>query len=82
LQHLNLVTKSYDVERDFDVIFCRNVLIYFERDVQQAVVGRLASHLRPGGYLLLGHAEALAGNDQPGLRQIAPTVFQVRETGA
>lgn len=82
LQLLNLVTKSYDVERDFDVIFCRNVLIYFERDVQQAVVGRLASHLRPGGYLLLGHSEAMAGNDQPGLRQIAPTVFQVRETGA
>jgi chemotaxis protein methyltransferase CheR len=46
------------------------------------VVGRLASHLRPGGYLLLGHAEAMAGNDQPGLRQIAPTVFQIRETGA
>jgi chemotaxis methyl-accepting protein methylase len=81
LQRLNLIGKHYDVERDIDVIFCRNVLIYLDRDVQRAVVERLLLHLRQNGYLILGHAEAMAGNDQPLLRQIAPTVFQLRETG-
>jgi chemotaxis protein methyltransferase CheR len=45
----------------FDVIFCRNVMIYFDLPTQQAVVNRLASRLTPGGYLLIGHAESLNG---------------------
>ncbi len=73
---LNLMQDTFNIERDFHVVFCRNVLIYFEKDVQRAVVGRLVRHLRPGGFLFLGHSEATAGGDQPALRQVAPTVFQ------
>jgi chemotaxis protein methyltransferase CheR/two-component system chemotaxis response regulator CheB len=75
-RHLNLMDKSYQVEKDFDVIFCRNILIYFSRQVQQQVVSHLVSHLRPGGYLILGHSESMAGGDQPDLLQAYPTVFR------
>jgi chemotaxis protein methyltransferase CheR len=75
-RHLNLMDKSYPVERDFDVIFCRNILIYFSREVQHQVVQHLVSHLRTGGYLILGHSESMAGGDQPELSQAYPTVFR------
>jgi chemotaxis protein methyltransferase CheR len=75
-ERLNLMDPHYPVDQDVDVIFCRNVLIYFDKPTQQAVVERLASHLRPGGYLLLGHSESMAGGGVDGIHQIVPTVFQ------
>jgi chemotaxis protein methyltransferase CheR len=45
----------------FDIVFCRNVTIYFPLDVTRCVVGRIARALRPGGFLFLGHAETLRG---------------------
>ena len=65
----------YPVDRDMDVIFCRNILIYFDKPTQQAVLQRLCRHLRPGGFLFLGHSESLAGFDLP-LRAVATTVFR------
>jgi len=73
---LNLIDKSYPVDRDIDVIFLRNVLIYFDAPTQQAVVRRLAGHVRPGGFLILGHTEAAIGNTV-GLSQVATGVFRV-----
>ena len=73
---LNLMDERFQVDRDFDVIFCRNVLIYFSKASQDGVLRRLCSHLRPGGYLLLGHSESLAGADHADLRQVAPTIFR------
>jgi chemotaxis protein methyltransferase CheR len=73
---LNLMDDQFAVDSDFDVIFCRNVLIYFSKPTQSAVLRRLSAHLRPGGYLLLGHSESLAGNDHAELRPVAPTVFR------
>ena len=70
--HLNLIEPPYQVDRDVDVIFCRNVLIYFERATQEAVVRQLASHLRPGGFLLLGHSESVAGAGVETLELLAP----------
>jgi chemotaxis protein methyltransferase CheR len=75
-QHLNLMDASYPVDRGIDVIFCRNILIYFARNTQDAVLRRLSSHLRKGGYLILGHSESLAGTEQSLLRQVAPTIFR------
>ena len=75
-EHLNLIEDSFPFDRDIDVIFCRNVLIYFDRPTQAAVLSRLAAHLRPGGYLLLGHSESMAGAGIPGLRSIAPTIYR------
>ena len=73
---LNLMDGAYPFDTDIDAIFCRNVLIYFSKPNQRAVIERLSSHLRPGGYLLLGHSESLAGNDHPNLRQVASTIFR------
>ncbi|NBQ54462.1 MAG: methyltransferase domain-containing protein, partial [Proteobacteria bacterium] len=55
---LNLMDAPYPFKNQFDLIFCRNVLIYFDRDTSQRVVGEMARHLRPGGFLFLGHSEA------------------------
>ena len=73
--HLNLMDQQYPVAKDFDAIFCRNLLIYFDKPTQEAVVGRLCRHLRPGGYLFLGHAESLAGKDHP-LEWLGDAIFR------
>ncbi len=72
---LNLMDAEYEVAHDFDVIFCRNVLIYFDKPTQRAVLERLCRHLRPGGYIFLGHSESLAGMDLP-LHSVANTVLR------
>jgi chemotaxis protein methyltransferase CheR len=72
---LNLMDREYPADRDMDAIFCRNVLIYFDKPTQHRVLLRLCGHLRPGGFLFLGHSESLAGLDLP-LRSVASTVFR------
>lgn len=72
---LNLMAETYPVERDMDIIFCRNVLIYFDKPTQRHVLERLCGHLRPGGYLVLGHSESAAGADLP-LTSATNTIFQ------
>lgn len=74
---LNLMDDAYPVDRDMDLVFCRNILIYFDKPTQSKVLGRLCEHLRPGGYLFLGHSESIVGIDLPVI-QIANTVFQRR----
>jgi len=71
---INFMDERYDADGEFDVIFCRNVIIYFERKVQEAILRRLADHLREGSYLVLGHSETLTGMDIP-LRGVAPTIY-------
>jgi len=74
-QEMNLMDRSFQVDRNLDVIFLRNVLIYFDPPTQARVIGLAASHLRPGGYLLVGHAESMIVR-QPDLVQVAPAVFK------
>lgn len=72
---MNLMDDSYPVGAPFDVIFCRNVLIYFEKSVQSAVLSRLCDCLAPGGYLFIGHSESITGFSLP-LTQAANTIFK------
>jgi chemotaxis protein methyltransferase CheR len=58
---LNFMHDSYPVRDMFDVVFCRNVLIYFDKSTQEAVINKLCRNLIPGGYLFAGHSESLAG---------------------
>ncbi len=74
-QHLNFMENDYRLKEPQAVIFCRNVLIYFDRPTQSAVLGRLCRHLRQGGYLFIGHSETMQGLDLP-LEQSAPTVYR------
>lgn len=72
---LNLMDASYPFEAQFDIVFCRNVLIYFDKITQEAVVNRICERLRPGGYLFLGHSESVTGFAHC-LTQVAGTVFR------
>jgi len=74
---MNLMDSNYPVDRDVDIIFCRNVLIYFERETQRKVVEQLCAHLRPGGYLMVGHSESMVHSVVPGLKQVQPTIFRI-----
>lgn len=59
-QPLNLLGKQWAVQGPFDAIFCRNVLIYFDRPTQRQIVQRFSPLLAPGGLLFIGHSETLA----------------------
>jgi chemotaxis protein methyltransferase CheR len=72
---LNLMDKSYSVGDPMHIIFCRNVLIYFDKETQQHVLNRLCDCLLPGGYLFIGHSETVSGLNLP-IRQVANTVFK------
>ena len=74
-QRLNLMDNSYNVPDNFDVIFCRNVLIYFDKKTQEDVVRKQCMKLRKDGYFLLGHSESIMGLDLP-LKQIQPTIYK------
>lgn len=74
-KRINLVGEAIDLEADFDLIFCRNVLIYFDRKTQEEVVNKLLLKLKPGGYLFIGHSESIYHMDVP-VRQLRPTIFQ------
>jgi chemotaxis protein methyltransferase CheR len=73
-QRLNLMEDFSSVGL-FSVIFCRNVMIYFDRETQQSLVNRLAAQLEPGGYLLIGHAESLNGVEHP-LKYLCPATYR------
>jgi chemotaxis protein methyltransferase CheR len=62
----------------FDVIFCRNVMIYFSHATQAQLVNRLAACLNPGGYLFVGHSETLTGV-QHGLQHVQPAIYRKRD---
>ncbi len=72
---LNLMDERYAVPADFDLLFCRNVLIYFDKPTQARVLARLCDHLRPGGHLFLGHSESIVGLDLP-VTTVANTIFR------
>jgi chemotaxis protein methyltransferase CheR len=71
----NLMSPKFLFKYGFDVIFCRNVMIYFDRPTQQALVNKLAGQLHEGGYLMIGHSESLNGTPHP-LTYVEPTVYR------
>ena len=72
----NLVGEKDTMPYDFQFVFCRNTLIYFDRQTQYKVVTRLLKHLVRGGYLILGHSESLLHQLPPGVKIIKPTIYQ------
>nr|MBC8424051.1 methyltransferase domain-containing protein [bacterium] len=62
-RRLNLNATPYAVRGPFDLIMCRNVMIYFDKDLRERIVTEARRLLRPGGYLMVGHAETLIGLD-------------------
>ncbi|MBN2212443.1 MAG: protein-glutamate O-methyltransferase [Sedimentisphaerales bacterium] len=76
-QYLNLM-DAWSFRDPFDVIFCRNVMIYFDKPTQERLVNRMYDVLKPGGYLFIGHSESLTGIEHP-YRYIQPAIHQKPE---
>ncbi|MBZ0156487.1 MAG: protein-glutamate O-methyltransferase [Alphaproteobacteria bacterium] len=74
-RRLNFMEGDFGMRELVDIVFCRNVLIYFDKETQEAVLNRFCRHLVPGGYLFLGHSETLNGLDVP-LVQTSPTIYR------
>jgi chemotaxis protein methyltransferase CheR len=64
----------------FDLVLCRNVLIYFTRETKRLVIDHMWRALRPGGYLFVGHAESLVGVIE-GQRPLKPAIYRKPENG-
>ena len=74
-RRLNFMDDNYGVTEKLDAIFCRNVIIYFDRATQQRILLRLANCLMPGGYMFVGHAETLHDMKLP-LKPVAPALYR------
>jgi chemotaxis protein methyltransferase CheR len=72
---LNLQSPAWPAQQPFDVIFCRNVVIYFDREFQKKLLGRLAELLVPGGLLMVGHSESFP-SAHPGFRSVGRTAYE------
>ncbi len=73
-RQINLI-EEYSHAQPFEIIFCRNVMIYFDRVTQEQLVNRLCRFLSPKGYLFIGHSESLNGLNVP-LRCLRPSIYQ------
>jgi chemotaxis protein methyltransferase CheR len=67
--------EDFSFDKPKHIIFCRNVVIYFDRITQENLLGRFCNCLEPGGHLFMGHSESITGMDLP-LTPIAPTVYK------
>ncbi len=66
--------EPFSFNHPMDIIFCRNVVIYFDKQTQETLFNKFCRVLKPGGYLFIGHSESLAGMTLP-LRQVIPTIY-------
>lgn len=74
-RRLNFMDSDYGIQDRADAVFCRNVIIYFDRQTQARVLRRISHHLVLGGYLFVGHSEALHDMDLP-LEPVAPALYR------
>ncbi|MBX3303985.1 MAG: protein-glutamate O-methyltransferase [Nitrospira sp.] len=74
-RRLNLMDERFPIKTPLDLIFCRNVMIYFDRPTQERLVNKFYRYLKPGGYLFTGHSESLQWVDHP-FKAWAPTIYR------
>ena len=74
-RRLNFMDDDFGLRDPMDIIFCRNVIIYFDKRTQERLLTKFCRHLIPGGYLFMGHSETLSGLDVP-LVQVASTIYR------
>ena len=75
-KRLNFI-EPFKLNEQFDFIFCRNVMIYFDNPTRETLVRRFTEHLKPGGYLMIGHSESLNGISHT-LQYIKPTIYRTK----
>jgi chemotaxis protein methyltransferase CheR len=74
-RRLNLMDEPWPFRGPFDAIFCRNVMIYFDGATKAKLIQRFVQHIRPGGWLYIGHSESLIGA-HPGLQSAGRTIYR------
>jgi chemotaxis protein methyltransferase CheR len=74
-RRLNFMDDDFGIHESFDIIFCRNVVIYFDRPTQERLLKRFYAHLTKEGFIFMGHSETLNGLDVP-LVMVHPTVYR------
>lgn len=74
-RRFNLMNAKFPFRKPFDVIFCRNVMIYFNRQTRENLIKQMVRFLVPGGYLLIGHSEGI-DRSTPDLDYIKPAVYR------
>lgn len=74
-RRINFMDDDFGIAEKMDVIFCRNVVIYFDKQTQQILMRKFFRQLRPGGYLFIGHSETLNGLDV-NFKPVASTVYR------
>lgn len=79
-RRFNLMEEVYPFKKKFHVIFCRNVMIYFDQTDKNKLIQRLQSNLAEGGYLFIGHSEAISKEDT-GLQYVIPSVYRKTKQG-
>jgi chemotaxis protein methyltransferase CheR len=72
--HFNLVDRDWDIPAEMDLIFCRNVMIYFDKKTRKKIVAHFGQKLRMGGHFFVGHSESLSDLESD-LVQVRPTVY-------
>jgi len=74
IRQMNLMDKQFDMKPNFDIVFCRNVMIYFDKKTQDELLKKICDKLRPDGYLFMGHSEVIQCQNYP-LVPVAPTIY-------
>ncbi len=74
-KRINLMAEHFPIKTPLDLIFCRNVMIYFDRPTQAQLVAKFHHHLKPGGHLFIGHSESLHWVESQ-FRYVAPTIYR------
>lgn len=74
-RRINLMNPTFPIRSSLDVVFCRNVMIYFDRPTQAKLMEKFFRYLRPGGYLFIGHSESLQWIDHQ-FTYLKPTIYQ------
>jgi chemotaxis protein methyltransferase CheR len=73
-RRMNLMDDRFPIKQPLDLIFCRNVMIYFDRPTQERLVGKFYRYLKPGGHLFIGHSESLQWVTHS-FKHLAPTIY-------
>ncbi|MDD4002324.1 MAG: hypothetical protein PHU35_05985, partial [Bacteroidales bacterium] len=74
-RRFNLMDKEFPFKKKFHVIFCRNVMIYFDNATKNDIINRFYDYTEPGGYLFIGHSEALNRSDT-NYKYVMPAVYR------
>lgn len=74
-RRINLMDERYPIKSPLDAIFCRNVMIYFDRPTQKELMSKFYRYLKPGGYIFIGHSESLQWVEHQ-FSYLEPTIYQ------